>query len=117
MTMLRAIAVLALVFLSDTARAADYPAPKEADWVAREFKFHTGEVISALKLHYLTIGDPSGIPVLVLHGNGGSAASMLTPSVRGRTVRARPSPRCREILHRHSRRTWSWQKRQTIRWP
>ena len=83
MTMLRAIAVLALVFLSNTARAADYPAPKEADWIARDFKFHTGEVISQLRLHYLTIGDPAGIPVLVLHGNGGSSASMLTPAFAG----------------------------------
>jgi homoserine O-acetyltransferase len=83
MTMLRAIAVLALVLLSGTARAGDYPAPKEADWVARDFKFHTGEVMPELKLHYLTIGDPAGTPVLVLHGNGGTASSMLTPAFAG----------------------------------
>ena len=83
MTMLRAIAVLALVLLSGTARAGDYPAPREADWIARDFKFHTGEVIPELKLHYLTIGDPAGLPVLVLHGNGGAAASMLTPAFAG----------------------------------
>src|SRR5262245_12866410 len=83
MTMLKAIAVLALVLLSSTAGAADYPAPKEADWVARDFKFHTGEVIPELKLHYITIGEPSGTPVVVLHGSGGSAASMLTPAFAG----------------------------------
>ena len=83
MTMLRAIAVLALVLLSGTARAGDYPAPREADWIARDFKFHTGEVMPELKLHYLTIGDPTGLPVLVLHGNGGAAASMLTPAFAG----------------------------------
>jgi len=83
MTMLRAIAVLALVMLSGTARAGDYPAPREADWIARDFKFHTGEVMPELKLHYLTIGDPAGLPVLVLHGNGGAAASMLTPAFAG----------------------------------
>jgi homoserine O-acetyltransferase len=33
-----------LAFLSFSAVAADYPAPKEADWTARDFKFHTGEV-------------------------------------------------------------------------
>ncbi|MGA8889641.1 MAG: alpha/beta fold hydrolase [Pseudolabrys sp.] len=81
--MLRAIAVLALVLLSGTARAGDYPAPREADWIARNFKFHTGEVMPELKLHYLTIGDPTGLPVLVLHGNGGAAASMLTPAFAG----------------------------------
>jgi len=35
---------IALAFLSFSAVAADYPAPKEADWTARDFKFHTGEV-------------------------------------------------------------------------
>jgi homoserine O-acetyltransferase len=83
MMILRAISVLALVLLSSTTRAADYPAPKEDDWIARDFKLHTGEVMSELKLHYTTIGDPAGIPVVVLHGSGGSAASMLTPAFAG----------------------------------
>ena len=83
MTMLRAIAVLALVLLSSTARAANYPAPKEGDWIARNFKFHTGEVVRELRLHYTTIGEPSGIPVMVLHGNGEGAASLLTPTFAG----------------------------------
>lgn len=39
--------------------------------------------MSALKLHYTTVGDPSGIPVVVLHGSGSSAASMLTPAFAG----------------------------------
>jgi homoserine O-acetyltransferase len=36
-----------------------------------------------LRLHYTTIGDPSGQPVLVLHGTTGSGASMLTPTFAG----------------------------------
>jgi len=63
--------------------AADYPAPREGDWIAKDFKFHTGETMPELKLHYTTIGEPSGQPVLVLHGTGGSAASLLTPSFAG----------------------------------
>ena len=63
--------------------AADYPAPKEGDWVAKDFKFHTGETMPELKLHYTTVGAPTGQPVLVLHGSGGSAASMLTPGFAG----------------------------------
>jgi homoserine O-acetyltransferase len=63
--------------------AAEYPAPKEADWVARDFRFHTGEVMPELRLHYVTIGDPSGEPVLVLHGTAGSSAGMLTPNFAG----------------------------------
>jgi homoserine O-acetyltransferase/O-succinyltransferase len=59
------------------------PAPKGGDWIARDFKFHTGETLPELKLHYTTVGEPSGQPVLVLHGSGGSAASMLTPAFAG----------------------------------
>jgi homoserine O-acetyltransferase/O-succinyltransferase len=66
-----------------TALAADYPAPKQGDWIARDFKFHTGETMPELRLHYTTIGEPTGQPVLVLHGSGGSAASMLTPAFAG----------------------------------
>jgi homoserine O-acetyltransferase/O-succinyltransferase len=72
-----------LVLTSVAAMAADYSAPRQGDWVARNFKFHTGESVPELKLHYTTIGDPSGQPVLVLHGSGGSAASMLTPGFAG----------------------------------
>jgi Homoserine acetyltransferase len=34
-------------------------------------------------LHYRTIGEPTGEPVLVLHGTGGSSASMLTKAFAG----------------------------------
>jgi homoserine O-acetyltransferase/O-succinyltransferase len=74
---------LALVLFSISAGAAEYPAPKSGEWVARDFKFHTGEVIPGLKLHYTTVGESSGTPVVVLHGTGGSAASMLTPAFAG----------------------------------
>ena len=78
-------AALSVVFAmtSLTALAADYPAPKQGDWIARDFKFHTGQTMPELRLHYTTIGEPSGQPVLVLHGSGGSAASMLTPAFAG----------------------------------
>jgi homoserine O-acetyltransferase len=39
--------------------------------------------MSELRLHYRTIGDPSGEPVLVLHGTTGTGASMLTPDFAG----------------------------------
>ena len=77
------IGALALVLLSIATAAADYLAPKQGEWIARDFKFHTGEVMSELKLHYTTIGDPAGIPVVVLHGTGGSAGSILTPPFAG----------------------------------
>ena len=59
------------------ARAADYPEPRQGDWVAKDFRFHTGEVMAEVRLHYTTIGAPTGEPVLILHGTGGSGASML----------------------------------------
>ena len=62
---------------------AGYPAPHEASWIARDFRFNTGEVMSKVRLHYRTIGDPSGEPVLVLHGTTGTGASMLTPDFAG----------------------------------
>ena len=74
-------AILAMTSL--TALAADYPAPKQGDWIATDFKFHTGATMPELRLHYTTIGEPTGQPVLVLHGSGGSAASMLTPAFAG----------------------------------
>ena len=46
--------------------AASYPAPKAATWVARDFRFHTGETLPELKLHYHTVGDPAGEPVLIV---------------------------------------------------
>lgn len=73
----------ALVLFTFSANAADYPAPKQGSWTARDFKFHTGEVMPELKLAYTTIGEPNGQPVLVLHGSGGSASSMLTPAFAG----------------------------------
>ena len=78
MTLFRPVSVVALVLLSAVALAAEYPAPKQGDWVAHDFRFHTGEVMSEVRLHYTTMGDPSGIPVVVLHGSGGSANNMLT---------------------------------------
>jgi homoserine O-acetyltransferase/O-succinyltransferase len=69
--------------VSTMAVAADYPTPKEADWVARDFRFHTGQVLAELRLHYTTIGAPSGEPVLLLHGTAGSAASLLNANFAG----------------------------------
>ena len=75
--------VAAFVSMSVPAMAADYPAPQDGEWIAKDFKFHSGEVMPELRLHYTTVGAPTGQPVLVLHGSGGSAASMLTPTFAG----------------------------------
>jgi homoserine O-acetyltransferase/O-succinyltransferase len=74
---------ITFALVSFSALAADYPAPKQGEWVARDFKLHTGETMPELRIHYTTVGEPSGQPVMVLHGTGGSAASMLTPAFAG----------------------------------
>lgn len=79
----RLFGLLFLMTVSLSAAAADYPAPREADYIARDFKFHTGETLAELKLHYTTIGDPAGEPVLVLHGTAGSGANLLNPGFAG----------------------------------
>jgi len=79
----RAFAGVLLGLMPVLASAADYPAPKESTFIARDFRFHTGEVLPELKLHYTTIGAPTGQPVLLLHGTGSSAQSLLTPAFAG----------------------------------
>jgi homoserine O-acetyltransferase len=74
---------LAFILTALTGLAADYPAPKEGDWLVRDFRFHTGEMLPDLRLHYTTVGAPDGEPVLILHGTTGSGAGMLTPAFAG----------------------------------
>ncbi len=83
MKLFRVAAAFAFIVTSFAASAADYPAPKQGTWVAKDFKFHTGEVMPEVRLSYTTVGEPSGEPVVVLHGSGGSAASMLNPAFAG----------------------------------
>ncbi|EGF31826.1 Homoserine O-acetyltransferase [Oxalobacteraceae bacterium IMCC9480] len=63
--------------------AAGFPAPAEGDWTLRDFRFRSGAVLPELKLHYRTIGTPTGIPVLLLHGTTQSGASLLAPQFGG----------------------------------
>src|SRR5258708_11109663 len=74
---LSVLALSGLAFSAVSAAAAEYPAPREGDFVARDFRFHTGEVMPELRLHYTTVGEPGGQPVLILHGTAGSRAGML----------------------------------------
>jgi len=72
------------------ARGADYPALKEGDYVARDFKFASGETLPELRLHYRTLGKPEkdaqGVvrnAVLILHGTTGSGAQFIRPEFAG----------------------------------
>jgi homoserine O-acetyltransferase len=61
-------------------RAQEMPVlqKEEGDFIARDFRFHSGEVLPELKLHYTTVGQPAydargqvTNAVLILHGTGG----------------------------------------------
>ena len=73
----------ACALVSAAVGAADYPAPKAGEWLAKDLRFHSGEVLPEARLAYTTIGDPKNEAIVVLHGTGGSAASMLTPGFAG----------------------------------
>jgi len=75
--------VLPILVLSSPAAAETAPAPKEGTWIARDFKFHTGETMPELRLHYRTLGAPTGEPIIVLHGTTGSGAGMLSAAYGG----------------------------------
>lgn len=77
------IVLLCAASIGSTVLAADFPARKDGTYVVSDFKFSTGEALPELKLHYTTVGDPSGEPVLILHGTTGSGAGMLSPTFGG----------------------------------
>ena len=71
-------------------RGADYPKPVEGDVVLRDFKFRSGESLPELRMHYRALGQPrrdaAGVvrnAVLIMHGTGGSGASLMRPVFAG----------------------------------
>jgi homoserine O-acetyltransferase/O-succinyltransferase len=75
-----------------TSAAAQSPYPpthwpiQDGTYVIHNFRFGTGETLPDLKLHYLTLGQPqhdgaghTTNAVLLLHGTGGNAHSLLNP--------------------------------------
>jgi len=81
---------LALLPLWTGSVAASYPPPAEGDFIARDFRFTSGETLPELRIHYRTFGQPrtdrSGVvrnAVLIMHGTGGSGASLLRDEFAG----------------------------------
>src|SRR5262252_3820480 len=74
---------IVMLCVGASVRAADAPQPKQGDWLVKDFRFHTGDVLPELKMHYVTIGAPTGEPVLVLHGSTGSSQGMLSKTFGG----------------------------------
>jgi homoserine O-acetyltransferase len=84
------ILVCSLLGACATAAAAEYPAPVEGDFVLKDFRFTSGEVLPELRLHYRTLGKPvrdeQGVvrnAVWIGHGTSGSGAQFIRPEFAG----------------------------------
>ncbi len=78
-----------LLFVASTLLAQS-PAGKQGDYIAKDFRFVTGETMQSLTLHYTTFGTPrrdaNGTvrnAVMVLHGTGGSGRAFISPTFAG----------------------------------
>jgi homoserine O-acetyltransferase len=79
-----------LLVSAGTLRAASDTQPVEGDFIVRDFRFKSGEVLKELRLHYTTIGTPvrdsAGVvrnAVLIMHGTGGSAQQFMREQFAG----------------------------------
>ena len=85
------LAVSILFSATASAQPAPFPSPVEADFIARDFAFNSGERMAEVKIHYRTVGTPrkdaDGVVrngVLILHGTGGSGSGFLSATYGGR---------------------------------
>jgi homoserine O-acetyltransferase/O-succinyltransferase len=81
----RMLLLAACWILSGGFAAAQDPVPVPGDFVVRDFRFASGDVLPELRLHYVTLGQPrrdaAGIvrnAVLILHGTGGTGRQFLS---------------------------------------
>jgi homoserine O-acetyltransferase/O-succinyltransferase len=81
------LALLALTTLAPAQTTAPSKWPtQDGTYIIKNFRFGTGESLPELKLHYLTLGKPhrdaaghTDNVILLLHGTGGNAHSLLNP--------------------------------------
>src|ERR1700730_13729870 len=79
------LTILSMVATSAQAPATGWPT-QDGTYVIGNFRFGSGESLPELTLHYLTLGKPhkdaqgqTDNAVLLLHGTGGNAHSLLNP--------------------------------------
>ena len=80
---MKTCALFALLSSACLLRAAEYPKPVEGDWTVHDFRFHNGQTMPELRLHYTTVGAATGEPVLILHGTNGNGNGFLRPDFAG----------------------------------
>lgn len=112
---------------------ADKP---HGDFVIKDFRFHNGEALSEMRLHYFTLGtshrNKSGqidYAVLLLHGTGDDGSGFLRPTFTenlfkaeqpidlrkfyvicpGMAIRASPATDYVRVFRTTTTKTWSWQ--------
>jgi homoserine O-acetyltransferase/O-succinyltransferase len=72
------------LFAALTCSAAPFPAAVEGDYTIHNFKFHDGETLAELRLHYYAIGNPSSPnAVLIMHGTGGTGRAFQSQQFGG----------------------------------
>lgn len=71
---------IAIVTTSFSSFCLEFNNQLEADYNIPNFKFNDGNTVENLRIHYTTLGNPNGKPVLVLHGTTGSGNAMLNKS-------------------------------------
>jgi homoserine O-acetyltransferase/O-succinyltransferase len=86
----RVLVFVLSILAAPLAPAAEYPQPRESDYVIPNFKFATGETMPELRIHYRTLGkiekDAQGKAtnaVLIIHGTTGSGAQFIRPEFAG----------------------------------
>ena len=88
--MLRFVVIALGLFFAVPAAFAQtsWPNQREADFVIKDFRFGSGEVLPELRMHYMTLGTAKRNAageivngVLLLHGTSGASTTWLTPSL------------------------------------
>lgn len=90
LTMFSRIAALICFLGVSLVSAAEYPAATEGDYILRDFKFASGEVLPELRIHYRTLGQQqkdergrTNNAVLIMHGTTGSGGQFIRPEFAG----------------------------------
>jgi homoserine O-acetyltransferase len=89
--MMRRLSILVLITFGFAGNSEGQPLkPAHGDFVIKNFRFTSGDVLPVLRLHYRTLGKPrrdaNGLvrnAVLILHGTGGSSAQFEAPTFAG----------------------------------
>lgn len=81
----RSILLVTFAILTAIAQPRQWPVA-DGSFIIKNFRFGSGESLEELKLHYLTLGKPhhnaaghTDNAILLLHGTGGNAHSLLNP--------------------------------------